>query len=329
VGIFRNSKGFATRRRTTAATLLAVAGLLAAAHPVWAQASTPPAASPAAPGDLSRPQFDTTTPAYDVARSREKSSTTIVAEVDGRAITLGDVGDAIRELPATVSALPFETLFPSVLDRLVKQQALVIHAQQRGIDEQPATKRKVKAAAERALVSAYLHDEIHAGITERMLLDRYKSEYAGKPGPEEVHARVIMTATEREAADLITEIKGGADFAAVARRSSKDSTAPAGGDLGFMPRDRFNPEVAAVVFAMSPGQLTAYPVRSTGGWFVLKTEERRQTVAPAFPFVREQIQQALLRENLPKLTADALSGVVVREYSVSGKQTDDASQGGR
>jgi peptidyl-prolyl cis-trans isomerase C len=312
-----------------AATLLAVAGLLAAPHPIWAQASIPPAASPAAPGDLSRPQFDTTTPAYDVAQSREKSSSTIVAEVDGRAITLGDVADAIRELPATVSALPFETLFPGIVDQLVKQQALVIRAQQRGIDEQPATKRAMKAAAERALVGTLLRDEIGAGVTETMLLDRYKAEYAGKSGVVEVRARVIMAPTEKEAADLVAELKNGADFAAVAKRSSKDSTAPAGGDLGFMQRDRFNPEIAAVVFAIQPGQFTAYPVRSTGGWFVLKTEERRQVATPAFAYVREHIRQTLLREGLPKITTDALSGVVVREYTVSGKQSDDTSQGGR
>ena len=327
--IFENRQGSAICRRSMPATLLAVAGLLAAAHPVWAQASIPPTASPAAPANLSRPQFDTTTPAYDVAQSREKSSSTIVAEVDGRAITLSDVGDAIRELPATVSALPFETLFPGVVDQLVRQQALVIRAQQRGIDEQPATKRAMKAAAERALVGALLRDEIGTAVTETMLLDRYKAEYAGKSGTVEVHARVIMTPTEKEAADLIAELRNGADFAAEAKRSSKDSTAPAGGDLGFMQRDRLNPEIAAVVFAMQAGQFTAYPVRSASGWFVLKTEERRQVAAPAFAYVREQIRQTLLREGLPKVTNDALSGVVVREYTISGKQSDDTGQGGR
>src|SRR5664280_1075764 len=55
-----------------------------------------PAPSPFVPGDLKRPIFDTTNPSYDAAAKAPNSGATVVAEVDGRAVTLGEVGDAIR-----------------------------------------------------------------------------------------------------------------------------------------------------------------------------------------------------------------------------------------
>ncbi|MGE0226196.1 MAG: hypothetical protein AB7S57_23210, partial [Acetobacteraceae bacterium] len=95
----------------------------------WGQAALHPGASPLAPGDLSKPIFDTAKPEYDTSQARRKSAGTIVAEVDGRAITLADVRDAIQALPANLRGLPFQTIFPTVMDQLVRQEALVVAAQ--------------------------------------------------------------------------------------------------------------------------------------------------------------------------------------------------------
>ena len=289
--------------------IIAVYTTFAVVNPAAAQLLGKPEPSPAAPGDLTKPTFDVTTPLYDVANSMEKSANTVVAEVDGRAITLGDLGDAIRELPGTLSALPFEQLYPIVLEQLIRQQALVI-------------RRKVKAAADRALANALLRKEAGDSIKETDLLARYKQEYANKPGPEEVHVRVIMAPTEAEAAALLTEVKGGADFATVARRASKDTTAPVGGDLGFLRRDRLNPEIGAVAFALQPGQVADFPIVSNNSWFVVKSEERRQQPPPLFAEVREQLFQAMVRERVPGIIKAAVSGVVVREYNISGKEAE-------
>ena len=302
--------------------IIAVYTTFAVVNPAAAQLLGKPEPSPAAPGDLTKPTFDVTTPLYDVANSMEKSANTVVAEVDGRAITLGDLGDAIRELPGTLSALPFEQLYPIVLEQLIRQQALVIRAQHQALDEDLVIRRKVKAAADRALANALLRKEAGDSIKETDLLARYKQEYANKPGPEEVHVRVIMAPTQAEAAALLAEVKGGADFATVARRASKDTTAPVGGDLGFLRLDRLNPEIGAVAFALQPGQVADFPIVSNNSWFVVKSEERRQQPPPLFAEVREQLFQAMVRERVPGIINAAVSGVVVREYNISGKEAE-------
>jgi peptidyl-prolyl cis-trans isomerase C len=304
--------------------VLSICSIIAAA-PVRAQLAPAPSPSPLAPGDLKRPIFDTQTPVYNTAQAAEKSASTVVAEVDGRAVTLGDVGDAIKELPASVAAMPFADLYPSIVAKLVRQQALVIRAQQQALDEDPAVRRKVKAAGDQVMANALLHEEISRTITEQALLDRYNKEVAGKPGPEKVHVRVITTPTEEAATALIAELKAGADFATIARRSSQDSTAAVGGDLGYATRDGLNPEVGAVAFSLQSGQFTPYPVRSAGAWFIVKVEDRKRFGTPTFAEVRERLVQEMLREGVAGVVTKALAGTTVREYNINGKEVPGAA----
>jgi peptidyl-prolyl cis-trans isomerase C len=308
------------RNRWLAYALILSVCLIAEGASVRAQPAPAPAPSPLAPGDLKRPIFDTQTPVYDTAGAAAKSAGTVVAEVDGRAVTLGDVGDAIKELPASVAAMPFSDLYPGIVAKLVRQQALVIRAQQQALDEDPAVRRRVKAAGDQVMANALLHEEISRTITEQALLDRYNKEVAGKPGPEEVHVRVIMTPTEKAATALIAELKAGADFATIAKRSSQDSTAAVGGDLGYARLDGLNTEVGAVAFSLQPGQFTPFPVHSAGGWFIVKVEDRKRAGTPTFAEAREWLVQQMLREGVADVVTKALAGTTVREYNINGKE---------
>jgi peptidyl-prolyl cis-trans isomerase C len=295
---------------------------LITAHPSMAQTDSKSAPSPVAPGDLSKPVFNTTAPVYDSVASLDKAAKTVVAEVEGRPITLGDVGDAIRALPPATADLPFDTLYPQVLEQLIGQAALVIRAQQDGVDGDPAIHRRVTAAADRQLSEEYLRRELAKGITEDALLDRYNKAIAGRPGPEEVHVRVILSDTEHAATALIAEIHGGGDFAAVARRVSKDATAGGGGDLGFRTREQLTPQIGAVAFELSAGQVAPYPVQTAAGWFVVKAEERRLQPAPPFVSVREQLRQSLLQEQVIPFTVAALTKMKVRRYNLLGQEIE-------
>jgi len=285
-----------------------------------AQSSTRPSPSPLAPGDGNRPIFDTTRRDYDAANAASKARETVVAEVDGRAITLSEVADRIRSLPQNIANLPYEVLFPNMVEHLIRREALIVRAARKGYDADPEIKRRVKAAADEVLANETVTREVSETITEARLLERYRRDYEGKPGPEEVHVRIMLTMTEPEAAALIAKVKAGAAFAAVAKQFSTDSSASVGGDLGFLPRDGLNVEVGAVAFALSPGEMSAYPVRAPTGWFVVKVEARRKQPTQPFAAVRETIRQALLREGAFARIKAALADVIVREYSMAGKE---------
>jgi peptidyl-prolyl cis-trans isomerase SurA len=101
----------------------------------------------------------------------------------------------------------------------------------------------------------------------------------------QVHARHILirvTATTTEAAakskidTIAARLKGGADFAQVAREESQDLNSQAkGGDLGWFVPEQFGTEFGMQVSALSDGQISA-PFHSDAGWHIVQRIATRQ-----------------------------------------------------
>jgi peptidyl-prolyl cis-trans isomerase C len=278
---------------------------------------TPP--SPAARIDLTKPQFDTETPHYDVSGVAQKAASTVVAEVEGRSITLGDVGDAIRGMSPTERSQPFSVVYTEALKPLIEIYALVVRAQRLGWDTDPAVVRRAKLAYDKVVASAVLGRQASAGITETMLLNRYNRDGAGKPGPDEAEVSIIMVATEAKADAILAELAGGADFATLARRDSQDSSAGVGGNLGFQTLDVLAPEIGAVAFALLPNQTAARPVRTGVGWFIVQVGPHRQGKTPSFAAKRETLRVALVNEAMTAIAEAAVRGAIVHTFDLSGK----------
>jgi peptidyl-prolyl cis-trans isomerase C len=273
-----------------------------------------------APVDPLKPAFDTTRHIFDSSEGGHKGDATVVAEVDGRPIFLSDVADVIRSLPPVMAAAPFDVLQPVVLEQLITEQALVISAQEKNLDADPIVRRRLRAATNRVLANEYLDREIEDKITEKMLLDRYQSEIAGKPGAVEVRGRIIMLLTEQEALNTLAELRAGADFGDLARRVSRDNSAGAAGDLGFNVRTVLNPELGAVMFALAPGETGTYPVNALGSWYLVRTEERRTRPTPTFSEVRDQLKGRIKQERVTPMTAALLNGMKVRRFDLMGNE---------
>jgi peptidyl-prolyl cis-trans isomerase C len=256
----------------------------------------------------------------------------IVANVDGHPITLADIGDAIRGLPPNLRALPFEELYPSVLERLIQQQALVEKAHRMQLDLDPVVKRHMQQASDRVLENELLNRLTDESVTEEALLARYQIEYANKPGPEEADVSVILLPTEAQARKDIAEIAGGADFAAVAKRDSTDISAGKGGSLGFLRQDQVVPEVGGAAFSLSPGQVSPNPVQGQRGWFVVKVAARRRVAAPGFAEVREKLRRELLQEGVARVVKDAMADSSIQRFNMNGTMAgsnSDAANGTR
>src|ERR1700739_4534671 len=113
-------------------------------------------------------------------------------------------------------------------------------------------------------------------------------------GQEEVRARHILVEGKDEAKAIIDQLKGGADFAKLAKEKSKDPGAAEGGDLGYFTKDQMVPEFSDVAFKMYPGQLSN-PVKTQFGWHIIKVEDKRMRPVPEFDTIKEQIDAYLVR----------------------------------
>ena len=106
---------------------------------------------------------------------------------------------------------------------------------------------------------------------------------------EEVHARHILVPTEDEAKAILAQLKGGADFATLAKEKSKDPGAAEGGDLGYFTKEQMVPEFSEVAFKLGKGQLSD-PVKTQFGWHIIKVEDKRTRPTPTFEQVKPQIE---------------------------------------
>ncbi len=73
---------------------------------------------------------------------------------------------------------------------------------------------------------------------------------------------------------LIEQIRGGGNFAALARQFSERATAAVGGDLGWVQREQLAPELNKALETMQPGQISG-SIRSPTGFHILALRERR------------------------------------------------------
>ena len=79
----------------------------------------------------------------------------------------------------------------------------------------------------------------------------------------------------RRLADLRERmVRGGADFAELARLHSEDGTAARGGDLGWIYPGDTVPDFERALAALKPGELSE-PVKSPFGWHLIEVLERR------------------------------------------------------
>jgi peptidyl-prolyl cis-trans isomerase C len=252
----------------------------------------------------------------------------VVAKVNGQPIHLSDLQDAVQGLPENLRGAPPQTLYPLLLDQLIDGRAIVAEARKSGLDKDPAVQRQMTDAADRALESAVLSKQVSPSITDAAVRARYDKDIAGKPGEEEVHAKHILVDSEDQAKKIIADLKGGADFAALAKQYSKDPTAAQqGGDLGFFKKDEMVPEFANAAFALQPGQISPEPVHTQFGWHVILLVERRRAPAPTFEQARDELRQEMIKEGVKKAVAQARADVTVEKFNLDGspiRATDTA-----
>jgi peptidyl-prolyl cis-trans isomerase D len=112
---------------------------------------------------------------------------------------------------------------------------------------------------------------------------------AGAATEQKAAAEQQRAAVRARAAEIVSKVKAGEDFAALATSHSEDpGSAKAGGDLGFFARGRMVPAFEDAAFALAPGTVSDV-VESPFGLHIIKVEEKRPARTQPLEEVRERI----------------------------------------
>ena len=243
----------------------------------------------------------------------------VVAIVNGDEIRLSDVGYAHERLPEQYRQIPLNSVYRLLVNSLVDAKLAAAAARAEGMHEQDDIKRSLARIHEQLLERAYMLRYIDEKITEDALKERYDAMVKKMGKSEEIHARHILLETESKAKEVIAELKGGADFAELAKERSTGPSKDQGGDLGYFTKGQMVPAFTEAAFALKKGQITETPVQTRFGWHVIKIEDRRTLKPPIY----NEAKQALRGEMSQELGAALVE--VLRGEAVIQKLNPDGS----
>ena len=136
-------------------------------------------------------------------------------------------------------------------------------------------------------------------------VDNYKNRMVANKGePEYRIAEIFVTvpSADREGEaqatvnQLAEQIRGGANFADVARQFSDMPTGAQGGDMGWMLAEQINPDIREQVISMFEGSLLG-PVRSSGGFSLYTLIDKRRVMMADLDETELDLQQMIIPIN--------------------------------
>ena len=228
----------------------------------------------------------------------------VVARVNGTEIRQSDLAFAEEDFASELRGAPpdvkHEQLVTYLTDVILVSQA----AEKKNLADSTEFKRRQAFLRNKLLMGALLQQHSKEAATEEEMRKVYDDAVKQMSAEEEVRARHILVETEDEAKAIVEQLKGGADFATLAKEKSKDpGSAAKGGDLDFMGKSELVPEFAEVAFKMFPGQ-TSNPVKTQFGWHIIKLEEKRNRQTAPFEQLKDQIQAFVMRKAQTELVVE-------------------------
>jgi len=216
-----------------------------------------------------------------------------VASVNGTFISK----KTLETLEKEISERSQGQTFPKeqLLEELIQRELLIQQALQKHLDQTPEIIDRLATVKNSLLSQAALQDYLKANpVTDEEIKAEYDSKMANMGS--EYKARHILVKTEDEAKKIIAELEKGADFTALAKKSSIDPMGAEGGDLGWFTSDRMVAPFSEAVMALENGKFTKQPVQTQFGWHVILREDSRALTPPPLEAVKEQIRPMLQRQ---------------------------------
>ncbi|MEO5773159.1 MAG: peptidylprolyl isomerase [Sphingomicrobium sp.] len=212
-------------------------------------------------------------PADELQRVREQVLRNLIdetlqiqaAKTEEITIKKSDIDNALQRVAANLKQNPDQ------LAALLERNGSSIRSMRRQIEGEIAWQR---------LQRAKIEDDVSVGDDE---VKAVLARLTAAKGQEEYHvSEIFLAATAANQAEtlanankILEQIRNGASFAAYARQYSEASTAPVGGDLGWVRAEQLPEPLATNVRQLGPGQISA-PIPVAGGVSILAVQDTRK-----------------------------------------------------
>ena len=243
------------------------------------------------------------------------STTPSVATVNGKPIS----AKFFDEFVAAATGQPAADATPEqksqLLDQLLNMTVAAQAAEKEGLAKDPEVQSRLEMVRLNVLAEAAGQKFMKAHpSTDAEIKAEYDAQVAAMP--KEYVARHILVESKETAESLIRELQAGGDFAALAKKESKDEASAArGGELDPFRPDQMVKPFSDAVLALSKGETTKEPVQSRFGWHVIRLEDVRSPAAPPFEDVKDRVDMLVKRKKLQAHLAELRKSANVQKNS--------------
>jgi len=223
----------------------------------------------------------------------------VAALVGGTEIRTAEFQDYLARTVGDADAVMASAVLSQLFDQFLEERLLLRLA---------ADRRLVPAGAPpRQAVDALLRQAASPPPGEAEIAAWYRRHRRELARPERVRLRQILTEDRATAERARRAIAGGEDFAAVARRLSRDAAAARGGYQGELARSDLPPAFVDVIFGLRPGEVSRVMPADYGFHLFQVVERLPEEVTPLLA-ARAEIAARLRRER-----SDRTRAALVRE----------------
>jgi peptidyl-prolyl cis-trans isomerase C len=242
------------------------------------------------------------------------ADTAILASGSGISITSADFLGEIEAIPepGRSELLADQKKVEMVVANMFVRRSLAKKAEDAKLPSQPALVTRLRLARDRVLAEAWLAkvdsdwSPPNDAALDKLARSSYAAEEKAYTFPEQRRVRHLLIAAategaEAKAKELMTKLRGGADFELMIKETSADpGSAKKGGDLGFFGRGRMIKPFEDAAFGMAnPGDLVG-PIETKFGWHILRLEE----IKPAGKRPYEEVAEGIKRQIVDRLRGE-------------------------
>ncbi len=163
-----------------------------------------------------------------------------------------------------------------------------------GMDAEGLTKQIKDQLVTQKLIEKLSKNTKITPVEMQAYYDKNKAQFEQKAAKRAEHI-LFKPEDKKTAQKVLTELKSGADFSALAKKYSVDTaTAAKGGDLGW-PTTPYVDEFEAALRKLDKGD-TSPLVQTPYGWHIIRVTETREGSQQKFEEVKDQIDQILIQQ---------------------------------
>ncbi len=222
----------------------------------------------------------------------------VLADVNGGIITTEDFKKEVEILPPYLKPM---TATPEgrkeMLDSMIVRELVMQEAKKSGIDKSQEVLDRLEDLKKRVIIETYWKQKVEeqAKISDADLQKFYDENKDKFRSGDQVRASHILLKTEKEAQDVLAQLKAGGNFEDLARKYSVDPAGSKGGDLGWFGKGSMIPEFEKVAFSLKQGE-TSGIVKTKFGYHIIKLTGKRAAGILPLAEVKDQIKAAILPE---------------------------------